>query len=329
MSTTPQPFNNEPQLEPVVERGTLTARKTPYWVSWFQLLRFPAVFTALSDVFCGYLLSRTTTTVEFDFAILLSATACFYLAGMVLNDVFDVATDREERPERPLPSGAITVPTAALVGTLLLILGLGLCGLLLAFGAPVRTLIVGSLLTSAILLYDGLLKGTLLGPVAMGSCRTLNVLLAASTVVAWGKTVENPAILAAFGVGLYIVGVTCFALDEAEAKRHGPLVLGAAIVLLALGSLAGLTLACPGAAAYGTPLLMFAVIAGMKIAPVARAITRPTPRNIQSVVRMFLLSYIFINATLVFWHTGSTLWAFATIALLIPATQLRKLVRIT
>ena len=53
----------------------------------------------------------------------LLAATCLYAGGMVLNDVFDLAIDRKERPERPLPSGRISPRAAALVGWILLIAG--------------------------------------------------------------------------------------------------------------------------------------------------------------------------------------------------------------
>ena len=46
-------------------------------------------------------------------AVVAVAMALFYTAGMILNDVADLEVDRRERPERPLPSGAVS-RTAAL-----------------------------------------------------------------------------------------------------------------------------------------------------------------------------------------------------------------------
>ena len=40
-------------------------------------------------------------------ALLALAMVLFYTAGMYLNDLCDLARDRRERPERPLPSGLI------------------------------------------------------------------------------------------------------------------------------------------------------------------------------------------------------------------------------
>ena len=44
--------------------------------------------------------------------LLVAASVFLYLAGMVLNDVYDVEIDRRERPDRPLPSGRIPVAWA-------------------------------------------------------------------------------------------------------------------------------------------------------------------------------------------------------------------------
>ena len=42
------------------------------------------------------------------FAWLIVGATLLYLAGMFLNDAFDVQFDREHRTERPIPSGAIS-----------------------------------------------------------------------------------------------------------------------------------------------------------------------------------------------------------------------------
>ena len=43
-------------------------------------------------------------------AILSLAASCLYVGGMYLNDAFDAPFDRQHRPERPIPSGAIGLP---------------------------------------------------------------------------------------------------------------------------------------------------------------------------------------------------------------------------
>jgi hypothetical protein len=49
-------------------------------------------------------------------ALLLISMSLCYVGGMYLNDYFDRAIDARERPERPIPSGAISASTVAAVG---------------------------------------------------------------------------------------------------------------------------------------------------------------------------------------------------------------------
>ncbi|HWM84456.1 MAG TPA: UbiA family prenyltransferase, partial [Kofleriaceae bacterium] len=77
------------------------------------LCRIPNVFTAFANVAAGVLLARGGDFLLRDLLLVL-ASGCLYLAGMVLNDYFDRDWDALERPERPIPSGQVT-PRAALV----------------------------------------------------------------------------------------------------------------------------------------------------------------------------------------------------------------------
>ena len=100
---------------------------------------------------------------------------------MVLNDVFDREQDARERPTRPIPSGRISIGRAAAIGWTLI--GrrrrAGLVGRRggAATGGPG---VVATLLAATVSGYDAVLKRTPLGPLAMGACRTLNVLLGMS-----------------------------------------------------------------------------------------------------------------------------------------------------
>ena len=60
----------------------------------------------MADIFLGYLLVHETLEPWWTFLLLLAASSLMYTAGMVLNDVFDVAVDRQERPKRPSPRSA-------------------------------------------------------------------------------------------------------------------------------------------------------------------------------------------------------------------------------
>ena len=92
--------------------------------AWLQLVRLPNAFTALADVMMGFLVTHGNLQHAGEFATLCCTSLSFYWAGMVLNDVYDVEIDRRERPERPIPSGRISLATARFVGYVLLFNGL-------------------------------------------------------------------------------------------------------------------------------------------------------------------------------------------------------------
>ncbi|HAH43432.1 MAG TPA: hypothetical protein DCM07_00995, partial [Planctomycetaceae bacterium] len=56
-------------------------------LAYFQLMRLPAVFTAMSDIILGFLLTHGSFSPPISFALLLVASASLYLSGMVFNDV--------------------------------------------------------------------------------------------------------------------------------------------------------------------------------------------------------------------------------------------------
>ena len=93
--------------------------------SYLELLRLPNVFTAVADVAMGFFFVQAAWALNNDVqppsllpigmttvSLLIAASAALYLAGMVLNDVFDIELDREEQPYRPLPSGRISLAAA-------------------------------------------------------------------------------------------------------------------------------------------------------------------------------------------------------------------------
>src|SRR5690606_207513 len=102
----------------------MMAQLLPY----LQLCRLPTVFTAMADIFLGYLLVHdgifTGDGSPAEFLALLAASSCLYLGGMVWNDVFDREVDAVERPQRPIPSGRVPLSRAVTFGTVLLIVGM-------------------------------------------------------------------------------------------------------------------------------------------------------------------------------------------------------------
>jgi 4-hydroxybenzoate polyprenyltransferase len=181
-----------------------------------------------------------------ELALLLVCSASLYSAGIVLNDLADREIDRVERPQRPLPAGRVTVRTAWMLGIILVIVGLGT-----SYGAewvrPMgnadigpahRALFIACALVAAIFLYDFVIKATPAGPILLGVCRALNLVLGMSHGW-WGRwDLRCWAIIAVFA---YVTSLSFFGRHEAGVSRRGRLVpAGAGIVLslLMLGFLA-------------------------------------------------------------------------------------------
>jgi 4-hydroxybenzoate polyprenyltransferase len=305
-------------------------------LAYAQLLRLPNVFTAMADIGLAVLVSGALPGHAAAVALLVLASSCLYCAGMVWNDYFDLEQDKRERPFRPLPSGRISTGTAARLGVVLLAAGVGFATLAGLLGDSFRPapLIVAGLLAVTILLYDGWLKRTGAGPVAMGTCRFLNVLLGLSAVP--GATTAG-GVLIAVVVGVYIVGVTWFARTEAVSSNQVQLTSAASVMLAALV----LALAVP---AVGKPvprgdapdLLAFAQVGlgqflfpyllvafGFYVGgPGVRAISRPLPERVQPAVKRAVLGLVLLDAILAASLAGTPGLLLAL--LLLPAVALGR-----
>jgi 4-hydroxybenzoate polyprenyltransferase len=269
------------------------------WLPVAQLVRLPNVFTAMADIgmaalMCGALPSRLVP-----FVLLVLASSCLYCGGMVWNDYFDFEQDLRERPFRPLPSYRIALPTAARFGAFLLVAGVFFAALSgqRSEGWDWSAAVVALLLVGAILLYDGWLKRTWAGPISMGLCRFLNVLLGLTVAV---DSIQTWGFVLALVIGTYIVGVTWFARKEAVLSKQIELTAAAAIMLAALP----LALFLPvlgkqlgrsegggtwaflsgdlGHILFPYLLVAFGFFVGL---PVTRAIRNPGPRQVQMAVK--------------------------------------------
>jgi 4-hydroxybenzoate polyprenyltransferase len=289
---------------------------------FLQLFRLPNVFTAIADVMMGYLFTHAEPKFGGEFLLLVAGSALLYTAGMVLNDVFDVEVDRKERPERPLPSGRIRLGTAKRLGFVLLGAGLA-CGWLAGALAPHFQFwsgLVATVLVGMILLYDIWLKSTPLGPLAMGACRMLNVLLGISAA-SWPWETNNVLIAAAIGV--YIVGLTWYARTEAMMSNRRVLIAATLVLAIGMAMLGHLTRQQDKARelAHIWPWLWL-VLGGSIAGRFVQGVLEPTPERVQQAIKMGIMSLIVLDAVVAFSAVGQT----ATIILLlwIPALALGR-----
>jgi len=140
------------------------------------------------------------------FALMLLAFSLFYTGGMFLNDAFDAGFDAAQRPERPIPSGEVTMREVFGWGY-----GMMAAGLVLLAWIGVAPALAGLALAVAITYYDWNHKGNVLSPVVMGICRVL-VYVAAGLCI----TLALPDALW-IGAALmlcYLIGLTYVAKQE-------------------------------------------------------------------------------------------------------------------
>ena len=226
--------------------------------AWGRLLRLPNLFTAPWDPLCGFLIAGGMLNTEKTIYLAVAA-FCAYAFGLVTNDIADLKIDKEQRPERPLPSGQISMK-AATIGALVFCV----VALELASFAGNYTCFGMMMLLVAILLYNYCgRRHALLSPALMALCRVLS---AGVGVLAVYPEIprENGILCALFGAGyfLFILGISLVARRETEALDSRPgrflLPLGA---FLAGGAAAAWIASLPfhwtHPEAYGLLLLFF------------------------------------------------------------------------
>ncbi len=299
------------------------------WLAYLELVRLPNVFTAVADVAMGFLVTHASLGPLAVFVPLVAASTMLYLGGIVLNDVYDIEIDRRERPMRPLPSQRITLAAATRLGYGLLGGGI-VCGLLAAACAgTIVPGVVAAALGGCVLLYDRWMKHMWLGPVAMGSCRGLNVLLGMSAAgIGWQPLWG----VIALGIAVYIAGVTWYARSEAAASSRFALGGATFVLLLGIALLAWM----PRWADEGLPELFqpvyargsswqwfMAILAALIGYRCLLGVVRPVPVVVQRAVKQAILSLIVLDAAVCFAFRGVG-WAVAILLLLLPAMFLGR-----
>ena len=296
--------------------------------SYLQLCRLPAVFTALADILMGHLLRHEQFGGPMPLLGLLTASAGLYLGGMVFNDIFDREIDARERPQRPIPSGQVSLRHAVIFGAVLI-----LCGWLGAAAVGRTAVLVVACLTAAVFAYDGGLKKTFLGPLVMGGCRFFNVLLGASGGTSWSELWGMPQVWIAGSLAVYVAGVTYVARNEATISTIWPLLWGVFVVNLGLAGLMGwggqfgALKQFAGNGRAENAIILLAVI-GLSINRwLLSALVLRTPRAVQECVKMLLWSIITLDAAVVFcrWGPAAAVPMFAIFALLGPMLLLRRI----
>lgn len=301
-----------------------TAGASRRWLAVMQLVRLPNLPSAAADVLMGYWIMSPPDGDSWSraLAFVIVASGSLYAAGMVWNDVFDFAEDARDRPRRPLPSGALSLPFAMTFGG-----GLIGVGILAAAGSGAAAFWVACVLAATILAYDGGLKQTPVGPVAMGACRLLNVLLGMAAVAAggWSEVMPTAAFdrrwVVPLGNGIYIAGLTWFARQEAGISARAGLIGGATV--LGTGLLLQVSIISAAAPFRGLGLAGWGGLLAWLGWRMLCALRAPNALSVQAAVKAGIMGLIVLDAVVVASFRGPG-YAGLVLALLPPALLLGR-----
>lgn len=291
-------------------------------IGFLRLTRPANVVTSVSDVLAGIAISGVL--LETDYAniflqiiLLCIATIGLYGGGVVFNDVFDAALDRSERPERPIPSGVISLKEASALGTLLLLIGIGM-----AMWVSLISGLISISIAIAALVYNRWGKHhSFIGPLNMGLCRGLNLLLGISIVTSaigqWWFLAFVPII--------YIAAITMVSRGEVHGGSKKTLYFAAILYSIVIAAILFFTVK---EKIQWWALIFLIAFAWMIFTALLKAIRKPLPANIGKAVKAGVLALILMNAS---WAAafGFIYLAFVIILLLPLSLWLAKLFAVT
>ena len=214
-----------------------------------------------------------------------SAYQPLYGGGVVFNDVFDAELDKIERPERAIPSGRVTVKEATLLGIILLMIGISTSFLVNIFSGSIATAIA-----AAALIYDKWGKHQkLIGPLNMGLCRGLNLMLGVSILTIQLSSYWYVALVPI----IYIAAVTIISRGEVHGGKSISFYIAAALYLLVILAIFIFSFNRDKTLLTVVFLLPFA---WMIFTPLFKAMKDPIGKNIGKAVKAGVIALILLNA---------------------------------
>lgn len=260
-----------------------------------RMMRPANIVTSVADVLAGIAIAGYFTNLPlltnsfYPVVLLCLSTIGLYGGGIVFNDVFDAELDKKERPERAIPSGLVSKGEATALGVFLLLWGIGF-----GYAHSPQSGLIAVFIAFFALLYNRISKHyNFFGPLNMGFCRGLNLLLGISimtgALVQWYYLAIVPI--------LYIFSITMISRGEVHGGNKKNLYIGASLYLIVIFSIHFISShqgLWPRTMLY---TLVFLVPFGWMIfKPLAIAIKDPIGKNIGAAVKAGVISLILMDA---------------------------------
>jgi hypothetical protein len=265
------------------------------------------IVTAVSDILAGAAMSGiiaySSRFYISDVLLLVLSTIGLYGGGVVFNDVFDAELDRVERPERPIPSGKVSEISAIWFGSALWVIGI-FAAFLVNYVASVIALCIAV----ASLIYDRWAKHhSVLGPLNMGLCRGLNLMLGISILPGMLDSLWSLSVIPI----LYIAAITMISRGEVHGGRKRVLYAAGFLYVLVIVSIIYIALLRE---TWLYTLFYIAIFCAMIFPPLSRAVNNPIGKNIGGAVKAGVLALIAMNAA---WAAAFGTLSFALLILLL------------
>lgn len=264
-------------------------------ITYLRLMRPANIVTSVADVLAGIAIAGYFTNLPFvtnsfyPVVLLCLSTMGLYGGGIVFNDVFDAELDKTERPERAIPSGLVSKGEATALGIFLLLWGIGF-----GYAHSPQSGLLAVFIAFFALLYNRVSKHyNFFGPLNMGICRGLNLLLGISIIT--GALIQW-YYLAAVPV-LYIFSITMISRGEVHGGNTKNLYTGASLYLIVIMAIYTISSqqAIPGDSKPYT-LIFLLPFAWMIFKPLMVAIKDPVGKNIGAAVKAGVISLILMDA---------------------------------
>ncbi|HXF09569.1 MAG TPA: UbiA family prenyltransferase [Desulfuromonadaceae bacterium] len=273
----------------------------PRWRTLLILGRVSNLPTVWSNCLVGWLLGGGGNFGKLP--LLFLGASLLYTGGMFLNDAFDTEFDRQRRPSRPIPSGAITREMVWVWSFGLLAAG----SLLLAFISK-TTGVLSLVLLACIVLYNATHKAITASPWLMGLCRFWLYVIAGS---AGALGINGWPIWCGLALAFYVVGLSYVARRE---SFRGPIPYWPLILLafpVALAMLMDVATARKAA-------IVLSIILGLWMAGCVRTVFFRGDVNVGKIVSGLLAGIVLVD-----WLAVAPLcptWMSITLAVLFGAT---------
>jgi 4-hydroxybenzoate polyprenyltransferase len=280
-------------------------------IAYIRLTRPANIITAIADILAGIAVSGTLGLMGEQSGIVLGsilwlclATIGLYGGGVAFNDVFDAELDRIERPERPIPSGQVSVTKAGILAGSLLLLGI-----VAAWQVSLTSGLLALSVALLALLYDSWGKHQLVfGPINMGLCRSGNLLLGVSIIPMMVTEVWYLGLIPL----VYIAAITMISRGEVHGQNRKALQGGLIMYMAIILALLYLSIISPVEWWQVLPFLL--LLSYLIIPPLLKALKTQKPDLIGKAVKAGVISLIVLNAALASAFSG---WKFGMLVLIL------------